>query len=156
MKLSERYVALVVALILVAVPAIAKVDFSGDWKLNTGKSDFGQMPPPNSMTLKITHEDPKLTIASKQSSDRGDFEYTANYSTDGKETTNEMRGNTSKSTAKWDGDAVVIDTKASFNGNDVNIQNRMSLSSDGKTLTQKRKFSSSQGDMEQTLVFEKQ
>ena len=42
------------------VQAQAKTDFSGTWKLNTGKSDFGPMPPPDSMTQKITHQDPSL------------------------------------------------------------------------------------------------
>jgi hypothetical protein len=40
------------------VQAQAKTDFSGTWKLNAGKSDFGPMPPPDSMTEKITHADP--------------------------------------------------------------------------------------------------
>jgi hypothetical protein len=35
----------------------AKPNFSGTWKLNTGKSDFGAMPAPDTRTGKITHED---------------------------------------------------------------------------------------------------
>jgi hypothetical protein len=114
------------------------------------------MPAPNSMTGKITHEDPALKVAIKQSSERGDFEYEVSYSTDGKETTNEVRGNPMKSIAKWDADVLVIDTKASSNGNDFTILDKMSLSPDGKILTLKRHFSSSRGELDQTLVLEKQ
>jgi hypothetical protein len=57
-------------------------------KPNLAKSNFGEMPAPTSMTLKITHEEPKLTTATKQSSEMGDFEMQATYTTDGKECTN--------------------------------------------------------------------
>lgn len=156
MRFSAKYLAVALALILLAVPALAKPNFSGDWKVNVSKSEFGQMPAPSSMTGKITHQDPSLKVAIKQSGERGDFEYEMSYSTDGKETTNEIRDNTMKSTAKWDGDVLVIDTKGSFGGNDVTIQDKMSLSADGKTLTLKRHFSSSMGEGDQTLVLEKQ
>ena len=156
MRFSAKYVAAALALILLALPALAKTNFSGDWKLNVSKSEFGPMPPPSSMTGKITHQDPKLKLAVKQTGERGDVDYEMNYSTDGKETTNEFRGNPMKSTARWDGEALVIDTKGSFDGNDFTIQDRMSLSADGKTLTLKRHFSSSMGEADQTLVLEKQ
>jgi hypothetical protein len=156
MRFSAKYLAMALALIVLALPALAKPNFSGDWKVNVSKSDFGQMPAPSSMTGKITHQDPSLKVAIKQSGERGDFEYEMSYSTDGKETTNEIRDNTMKSTAKWDGDVLVIDTKGSFGGNDVTIQDKMSLSADGKTLTLKRHFSSSMGEMDQALILEKQ
>ena len=46
------------ALAVGLVQAQAKSDFSGTWKINAGKTDFGPMPPPDSMTEKITHADP--------------------------------------------------------------------------------------------------
>lgn len=156
MSFSTRCCALALALALVVVPALAKPNFSGDWKANLSKSEFGPMPPPSSMSGKVTHEEPKLKLVAKQSGERGDFEYEMNYLTDGTETTNEMRGNTMKSVAKWDGDELVINTKGTFGDNEVTIQDRMSLSADGKTLTLKRHFSSSMGEADQTLILEKQ
>ena len=40
---------------LVALPGLAqsKPDFSGTWKLNVGKSDFGQVPGPDSETMVV-------------------------------------------------------------------------------------------------------
>jgi hypothetical protein len=151
-----KTLAAVLAIVLLAAPAFAKADFSGEWKLNLSKSDFGPLPAPTSVTENITHQDPALKLAIKQTSERGDREYQLNYSTDGKETTNEMRGNPVKSVAKWDGDTLVIDTKGSFDGNDFSVQDRMSLSPDGKVLTVKRHFTSSMGEADQTMVLEKQ
>jgi hypothetical protein len=157
MQLScARVVALLGILALIALPAIAKPNFTGDWKLNTAKSDFGPMPPPSSMTEKITHDDPKLKVAISQSTDRGDFDFEVNYTTDGKECTNEFRGNEMKSTLKWEGDTLVVDTKGRFGDNDVTMQDKWKLSGDGKTLTVSRHFSSSMGEADQTLVLEKQ
>jgi hypothetical protein len=114
------------------------------------------MPAPIAASEKITHQDPALKIVIKQTSERGDRESEMNYSTDGKETINQMRGNPAKSTAKWDGDTLVIDVKGSFDGNDFSIHDQMTLSEDGKTLTLKRHFSSSMGEADQTMVLEKQ
>jgi len=156
MRLNRRFTLWILTAVLAASPAFAKANFSGDWKLNAAKSDFGQMPAPSSMTNKITHEDPKLKVMTKMSSERGDFEMEAAYSTDGKETTNSFRDNPMKSVAKWDGETLSIETKASFNGNDFTMQDKWTLSGDGKTMTMKRRFVSSQGEGEQTMVMEKQ
>ncbi len=141
---------------LAALPALAKPNYTGDWKLNTSKSEFGQMPAPSSMTSKVAHDEPKLETTSKSSSDQGDFEFHAVYTTDGKESTNELMGNPLKSTAKWDGDVLVIESKGTFGDNEFTMLDRWTLSGDGKTLTIARTFKSAMGEMEQKLVLEKQ
>ncbi len=55
----------------------------------------------------------------------------------------------------WDGDTLLINTKASFGGNDMTISDKWVLAEDGKTLTIERKFSSSQGEMTQKIAMEK-
>jgi hypothetical protein len=152
----KRSLLILAAFALAALPALAKPNFSGDWKLNVAKSSFGQMPAPNSMTTKIIHEDPKLTSHVKQSGEMGEFEFDSTYTTDGKECSNDMFGNPIKSTLKWDGDTLVIDAKGQFGGNDFTMQDKWTLSDDGKTLTIVRLFKSSMGEGEQKLVFEKQ
>ncbi|HWR54494.1 MAG TPA: hypothetical protein VN428_25525 [Bryobacteraceae bacterium] len=154
MLFSLKYAAL--ALALVALPALAKPNLTGEWKLNVSKSEFGPMPAPTSMTEKITHEDPKIVTAVKSSSERGDFEYELKYMIDGSESVNEIRGNPAKSIAKWDGDTLAIVTKASFNGNELTMSDKWNLSEDGKTLTVKRHMASSMGEGDVTYVFEKQ
>jgi hypothetical protein len=41
--------------------AAEQPNFSGDWKMNAAKSTFGPLPP-TSMSRKITHVEPSLTI----------------------------------------------------------------------------------------------
>jgi hypothetical protein len=154
--MSRRFLVVLAILTIAALPLLAKPNFAGDWKLNTAKSDFGQMPAPSSMTQKITHEDPALKVAVKQSSDRGDFEFEANYTTDGKECTNQFGPGTFKSTLKYDGEALVITSKGSFGDNEFTMTDKWTLSTDGKVLTMMRHFSSQMGEGDQKLVLEKQ
>ena len=152
----KRCLVVLAVVALAALPVLAKPNFSGDWKLNVSKSSFGQMPAPSGMTNKITHEDPKLTSHVKQSSERGDFEFDSTYTTDGKECSNDMFDNPVKSTLKWDGDTLLIDAKGKFGDNEFTMQDKWTLSDDGKTLTIIRHFKSSMGEDDHKLVLEKQ
>ena len=155
--MSKYIFGILTVLALAALPALAKPNFSGDWKLNSAKSTFGEMPAPDSMTYKIAHADPKLTTASKQSSQMGDFEMNATYTTDGKECTNQgCQGSTTKSVVKWDGDTLAIDTKGQFGDNEFTMTQKWTLSADGKTLTVLQTFKSAMGEGEQKLIFDKQ
>ena len=141
---------------IAALTAAAKPNFTGDWKLNTAKSDFGQFPAPSSMSQKATHDEPALKVATKMATDGGDFDFESTYSTDGKETTNNFGPNAMKSVAKWEGDVLSIQTKGSFGDAEVTILDKWELSADGKSITIKRHFASSQGELDQKLVLDKQ
>jgi hypothetical protein len=136
--------------------AADKPDFSGNWKMDADKSTFGPMPPPTSLTAKIAHKDPDISIEVTQSGAQGDQTSTMKYSTDGKETTNSMMGNDVKSKANWDGKTLVVVSNANFGGADVKLTNKFSLSEDGKTLTQALSISAPQGDFDLTYVLVKQ
>ena len=139
------------------VQAQAKTDFSGTWKLNIGKSDFGPIPAPDSLVETIAHQDPsmKINVATKGGM-QGDMTYDVSYTTDGKECVNKIRDNELKSTLNWDGSALTVDTKGSFSGNDVTLKDRWALSDDGKTLTVTRHVSSAMGEADMKEIFEKQ
>lgn len=141
---------------LAALSAYAKPNFTGSWKLNSAKSEFGQFPAPSAMTQTAKHEDPSLKVATKMATDNGDMDFDSTYSTDGKETTNAFGPSSMKSVAKWEGDTLTIQTKGQFGDNEITIQDKWTLSEDGKTLTMQRRFVSSQGEMEQKYVMEKQ
>jgi hypothetical protein len=136
--------------------AADKPDFSGSWKLDADKSVFGPMPPPTSMTRKVVHSDPALSVEQAQSGPQGDQNSTMKYSTDGKETTNSMMGNDVKSKAMWEGKTLVITSAANFGGADVKLTDKWSLADDGKTLTDVLNISAPQGDFEMTFVLVKQ
>jgi hypothetical protein len=137
--------------------AQAKTDFSGTWKLNAAKSDFGPMPPPDSMTEKITHQEPSLKAnVSTTGGMQGDMSYDVNYTTDGKECVNHVADNEFKSTLHWDGADLVVETKGSFSGNEFTSKDRWTLSADGKTLSVARHLSSAMGEADMKTVFDKQ
>ncbi len=144
------------AFALAAAIAFAAPNFAGEWKMNVAKSTYGPFPAPEKFTSKIKHEDPALTVENTQVGQQGEFTFTFNYSTDGKETANKIRDNEARSVAKWEGESLRVVTKAQFGGNDVTIDDKWTMGEDKKSFTMLRKFTSAMGEVEQTLLFEKQ
>jgi len=136
--------------------AADKPDFSGDWKMDADKSVFGPIPPPTSMTRKIDHKEPAISVTEARSGPQGDMNTTMKYSSDGKETTNSMMGNDVKSKAVWEGKTLVITSAANFGGADVKLIDKWTLADDGKTLNDVLSISAPQGDFEMTFVLVKQ
>jgi hypothetical protein len=147
---------ILIALSLVSVFAQQKPDFSGTWKLNVTKSDFGPLPGPESRTDVITHKEPSISNNVNAETAQGKQQYTLNYTTDGKEAVNTMGPREVKSTVKWDGSNLKVSSKFLYNDSPVTSEVTWSLAADGKTLTISAHFSSTMGEADQTLVFEKQ
>src|SRR5882724_6524519 len=130
---------LTVALVAFAVAALAaaadKPNFSGSWKLDAAKSDFGPTPPPDKMDLKVDHSDPKLKVTQAQSGAQGEDTSEMSFTTDGKEVTNTMRGMDIKGTANWEGDAIVVNNKLDLGGTEIKLKQTYTLSEDKKVLT---------------------
>ena len=144
------------ALVLAVAVAQAKPNFTGEWKMNPSKSDFGPMPAPDKLVQKIEQKDPDLKVSTTKVNQQGEFNTEMKYTTDGKECVNQIRGNELKSTLTWDGDALKVNSKLNFQGADVAISDKWTLSEDGKTLNVQRHFASSMGEMDQKMVLEKQ
>jgi hypothetical protein len=145
-----------IACLLFASPAAAaeQPNFSGDWKMDGAKSTFGPLPAPTSITRKITHAEPSLTIVEDQTSDMGVQNTTRKYTTDGKEMTFESQGAHVTSSAVWDGSVLVVVSTVAEIG--VQFTDRMSLSEDGKTLISSVHITSAQGDLDLKVVFDRQ
>jgi hypothetical protein len=131
-----------------------KPNFSGEWNINLAKSDFGVLPPPASIVRTITHAEPALTIVEVQRSDLGDQNTTRKYVTDGTETSFNANGADVKSSASWTEDTLVVVSRVDAIG--VTFNDKMSLSADGKTLTSRVHITSPQGEVDLTIVFERQ
>ena len=116
-------------------------------------------PGPASQTDVIEDNEPSVKIAEDQKGGMmGDMNLTSNFDTTGKETTSPgMGGAAVTSTAHWDGVALVVNSKASFQGNDVKIKDPCPLSCDGKTPTRKSlTYESGMGNFDSTSVYDKQ
>jgi len=104
---------------------------------------------------RIDHRDPALKFLRTQADEQGESTVEWTCTTDGNECANTVRGNPMKSTVRWDGDELVISSKGTFNGQDVEIRERWTLAPDGRTITINRHLASSMGETDQTLVLEK-
>ena len=132
-------------------------NYSGRWKLNVDKSDFGPLPPSSSRTDIIDHNDPNLKVNVSDDGAQGLQQYVLSLTTDGKEATNTVAGMDTKNIANWDGSNLVVDTKLNLQGTDISIKSTWVLSADGKTLTENAHLVAGPlGETDQKLVFEKQ
>ena len=149
--LRTSVLALLAGWLLAAAP-----NFSGTWKLDVAKSDWGQFPPPDSATLLIEHKDPALKVSAEQVGGMGAGKADYAYTTDGKECTNTVRGTERKSKVTWKGELLSLAHKFSVQGADITSNDTWTLSDDGKTMTQVREISSPQGDLTLKLIYNKQ
>lgn len=147
-------IAVLLSFVVLAAGQPAKPDFSGDWKMNAAKSNFGPLPPPSVMNRSISHKEPALTIVEEQQSAMGDQKTTRKYVTDGSESTFEVQGMSVPSTASWQELALVFVSRIDAAG--LTITDRMTLAADGKSLTSAVHIASPQGDADITVVFDKQ
>lgn len=156
--MNRRYwLALCALSVLAAVPAGAweKPNYSGEWKMNAEKSDFGPVPVPEKMERKITHEDPSLKYTSVQAGQQGEVTTEMAYTTDGKPSTNKTPRGEVTGIASWDGDVLTIASKREVQGMEITQNERWMLSEDGKVLTINNKISTPQGDFEIKVVMDK-
>lgn len=156
----KRRIVLGVVMMMAAAMAADKPDFTGTWKLDASKSDFGQMPAPEKMERVIDHKDPSIKIKTTQSTPNGERTMDTEYTLDGKEQKQETPRGTVMYTPKWEGSVVVIDSKRTMNvqGQTVEITGveRWSLSADGKSMTVDSKMVAPMGELTMKAVFAKQ
>ena len=147
----------VLTMIALAGLAAAAPNFSGDWKMNVAKSDFGPLPAPDLLTRSIKHADPALAYTTHQKGAQGDVTTDVKYTTDGKPATNTINGTEAKGTAKWQGEALLIESTRDVQGMQIESKEIWTLSDDKKTLTINSHITvPGQGEFDLKLVLEKQ
>jgi hypothetical protein len=156
-------VSLAGALLLLAISAAAQSalpNFTGTWKLDAANSDFGPMPPPDSIVMVIDHREPTLKVTVTQKSQMGDTSNDSTYTTDGKDNVNKMRSPAGdqdvKSITKWNGKALATSRTIEAQGMSIGIDDSWELSADGKVLTVNRQLKTPQGDFATKTVLNKQ
>jgi hypothetical protein len=144
-----------------AARAQSKADFSGTWTLDTAKSD----PPPQgrggggggggAATLTIKQTGTELSIMSEGRQGP----QTLTYKLDGSESTNQMMGRggatPAKSTAKWDGSSLVIETTREFNGMSITTKDVRRLDSGGKEMIVETTAQTPNGEQKRKQVYTK-
>ncbi len=139
-------------------------NFSGTWKLNLSKSNPGDYGP-SARTEVITQDGTKFMDKVTSTTQMGEEDYTLTFTADGKKQTippdspEANLGNLMLKdiTATLNGGSLVLAEDLSYQGQvDITAQLTYSLSTDGKTLTVADHASTSMGDFDTSLVFDKQ
>jgi hypothetical protein len=157
--MARGYLARQILFLLIAACGWAngqtKPNLNGVWKMDPARSDFGAGPVSESRLDKIDIDGVNLKDTITQKLQHGaESTYDMIYTIDGKECTNHVRGTLVKSTARWEGEELAIDSQV-FSLREADIQDRWSLSADGKTITLRRHMTGAR-TAEQTIILERQ
>jgi hypothetical protein len=145
--------------------AQGKTDFSGTWKLNVGKSDFGPVPGPSAQTDVIEQNGQTIKIAVTAETDMGKLQYTQTLTTDGREVTiapdspaahPNPEVTLQSVSAAWNGATLEVGQKLTYGSDPVTGKSHYTLSADGKVLTISSDYQSAMGEAQRTFIFEKQ
>ena len=141
----------------------AKPDFTGTWKLNVAKSDFGEAPQPVSETDVLTQTGDMLKVSIASESERGKRNYVYSVKLDGTDTPFPSdafpAGSPFKilsSKAEWQGASLVITQTTTFQDAKGTLKATYTLSADGKVLTKATHISMEMGDFDTKSVFDKE
>ena len=144
-------------LCMAAASATAAPNFSGEWKLDLSRSQYGAVPAPLAVTRKITEQGASLSWSTYQKSAQREATTELKYTTDGKECINKVTNGEAKGAAKWQGDTLVIESSQQVQGAELKSRETWTLSADGKTLTVLTHLSlPQQGEFDVRQVFAKQ
>lgn len=145
--------ALTVCLMATFVVAQTKQsNLTGTWKMNADKSKF-ERGGPSGITLKFDHKDNSLAETMMLVTDGGDRTVDLKYTTDGKETSQDIMGTTGQTVVKWETDGWLIEWKAEGRS----FVRKLTLSADGKSMTMIVKQMSPDGEtVTDSVVLEKQ
>ena len=152
-------------LLLGAVAVMAqdvKVNFSGEWVLNTDKSEMGEGRGRGRGASKmvVVQEGNKLMKESyRQNRDGEEVKTESVYTLDGKDCENESRFGTAISFTEWSKDCktLTIETETNVSRGDMEftMESYEDWSLKDNTLIIERTMSSPRGDRESTMVYDK-
>jgi hypothetical protein len=148
---------LIMALTLASVGyAQAKPDFSGTWVLDTAKSDLGTNSPAAKQVPMRKVELILKQTGSQLSIERAPGEV-AVYKLDGSESFNNLPGGNQATTKMtWVGDTLVGKTTSTIGEMHVEMTDVRSLDVGGKVMTLKVARQTPRGEVNQTLIYQKQ
>jgi hypothetical protein len=131
----------VLATLVVSAPTTfcqdAKPDFSGHWKLDKPKSDFGPGPQPDEVIEVIDHHEPTLVVNTTTTQSGREEKRSVKYTTDDAENINMVAGHTMKTKTHWEGGSLVTVVR---DERGLQLTEVRTLSKDGKTQTVETDF----------------
>lgn len=112
----------------------ARPDFTGVWELNLKRSIL-RGSTPKRIVMQIEHREPRLVQQIHFTrADGVEKRMTFAYET-GAETTNSLGGAPARTSARWEGEELVIESRVTTPCREVHFEDHWSVSDDGRTLT---------------------
>lgn len=132
-------------------------NYSGRWKMDKEKSDFGKFKAPDMIVRVVDEHEPTMNIHTIQTTDGKSTTSDVSYFVDGRETTNVLSGRDATSKSFWDGSTLSIRTETTNSkGEATQIVDRWDLSPDGQTLTITSHIETPNGEADLKLVCDKE
>jgi hypothetical protein len=132
----------------------ATPDFTGRWKLNVQRSEFGNFLPLTKLTDEITQSETALNIRRTQANEEREVSSEIVYKF-GETTVSKLPTGESHTTVTWEGPVMVVDLRI-VTSIHLQVVDRWSLSPDGRTLRIVRRYGNDKGSVSQTLILEKE
>ena len=144
--------ALLSAALLMAAET-SRPNFSGRWELDKTRSDYGSLPPDDSASELIQHQEPKLTITQIWKNAEGEHTLVWQLTTDGAENFSRINETEISSRTVWEDKKLVTDWRMKRGAQLSEGRHIRSLSEDTRTLTLAVRQRSAGTEIEQHLVF---
>ena len=109
-------------------------NFTGNWKLIRGESDFGFLPPPRLRIDTIMHEDLLLRARTVQKDANGKVTVDRNLTIGGEALKVMILGRARWIRAYWDEDVLVVVTSSEVSGTNRTIEDRWTLDASAEWL----------------------
>ncbi len=130
-------------------------DFSGKWKADLARCDFGSMTPPKSFIRTVEQGSLYVTIVADLETERGRRSSELRFTLDGEESVNHVEGTRVTGLARMLGSHLLLTTTRTVEGKKVVLDELWSLSPDGKTLTVEGLVRTPVGEEPILVIFEK-
>jgi type IV secretion system protein VirB10 len=138
---------------MVSAQSLDDRNFSGSWVFKPEKSALNALPQKPDSQVKIVQKDNTIHWVLK---DHDEERETRTYKTDGTSYRGKDGDTSTNSQAKWEGSALLINTILTTPTDSYTVADRWKLSRDGNRLTIVRHIVRASGEIESTLVYERE
>ena len=140
----------------VSITAAGKPDFSGSWKLDPQKSNFGPLPVPTKYERVVEHVGPAIHVTTQQATGSGGQVIETRFHTDGEYVANSYQSGAARVSGRWDGDRLEVETRRELKGKPLTSVEIWTLSADRHTLTIKNHIETPNGPLDLVLSLHRQ
>jgi len=138
------------------IAAAGKPDFSGSWRLDPPKSNFGPLPVPAKYERVIDQNGAMVHVTTHQATGAGEQAIQTHFRTDGEFVENRYKTGVARVSGRWDADRLEVETRRELQGKALTSVEIWTLSPDRRTLTVKSHIETPNGPLDLVLSLRRQ